>query len=297
MLRQKPRILLFLIAVSCGFALVRVRATNANKVPNFGQNSDIPAQNLQLSTNQRLEELKTEMLIGWEQEAKATGLMSSIPKQFQGAVIKQAKLSKGEKVIALTFDDGPRQKNTDQILDILKRNDIKATFFMLGESLANFPQQGKRIASEGHAVGNHTWHHFYHRMDEQVAANEIETTADLIYKTTNIRTTLFRPPGGIMNNGVADYAKKHDYTVVMWSADSIDYSHPTVPVMVNRVIRQAKPGGIVLMHDGGGNRSQTVKALPQIIARLKAQSYSFVTIPELLQMQADATNNIQAAKK
>jgi peptidoglycan-N-acetylglucosamine deacetylase len=296
MLRQKSKILLFLIAVSFGFALVRIRATNANKVPTFAQNSHIPAQNSQLGTNQRFEELKTEMLSSWDQGAKATGLFPSVPKEFQGIVIKQAKLSKGKKVIALTFDDGPWQKNTDQILDILKRNDIKATFFMLGESLSDFPQQGKRIAVEGHAVGNHTWHHFYHHMNEEVAANEIERTSDLIYKITNIKTTLFRPPGGIMNNGVADYAKKNNYTVVMWSADSIDYSLPSVPVMVNRVIRQAKPGGIVLMHDGGGNRSQTVKALPQIIARLKAQSYSFVTIPELLQMQSDEKHNIQAVK-
>lgn len=93
-----------------------------------------------------------------------------------------------------------------------------------------------------------------------------------------------------MNNGVADYAKKHDYTVVMWSDDSIDYSRPSVPVIVNRVIKQAKPGGIILMHDGGGNRSQTIEALPQIITKLKVQGYSFVTIPKLLKMQASEQN-------
>ncbi|MBW4510332.1 MAG: polysaccharide deacetylase family protein [Scytonematopsis contorta HA4267-MV1] len=205
---------------------------------------------------------------------------------YHGAVIKEGKVDPNNKVIALSFDDGPWRKNTDSILKILKRNNVKATFFMLGDSLANFPQQGKLIADEGHAIGNHTWHHFYHRMDEQTAGKEIETTADLIYKTTNIKTTLFRPPGGIMTNCVADYAKKHNYTIVMWSADSIDYSHPSVPVIVNRVMREAKPGGIVLMHDGGGNnRSQTIAALPQIISKLKAQGYSFVTIPKLLQMQ------------
>jgi peptidoglycan-N-acetylglucosamine deacetylase len=96
---------------------------------------------------------------------------------------------------------------------------------------------------------------------------------------------------------VVDYAKKHNYTIVMWSADSVDYSRPSVSVMVNRVMKQVKPGGIVLMHDGGGNdRSQTIGALPQIVSQLKAQDYGFVTIPELLQMQA-AEGDVQVVKK
>ena len=227
------------------------------------------------------------MLDSWEAQAQAQGLVYSIPKQFQGAIVRAGKLDKNQKVIALTFDDGPWNINTDKILDILKQNNIKATFFMLGSSLKNFPAPGKRVVAEGHAIGNHTWHHYYHKMNQKVAGQEIETTADLIYKVTGVKTNIFRPPGGIMNNGVVDYAKKHNYTVVLWSDDSTDYNHISVPGIINRVMKQAKPGGIVLMHDGGGSRLRTVAALPQIISNLKAQGYSFVTVPALLQMQAD----------
>jgi chitin deacetylase len=101
-----------------------------------------------------------------------------------------------------------------------------------------------------------------------------------------VKTSLFRPPYGILNNGVADYAKKNNYAVLMWSDDSIDYRRPPVSRLVNNVLKDAKPGGIVLMHDGGGDRSHTVKALPQIITSLKQHGYKFVTIPELLEMQA-----------
>lgn len=292
---QKKRYFIILLIFVSSFSLVLmlIQFTNSNQNRHDLGKKKSHNQDLSFQTGAmtpKLEKMKLMMLSSWEQEAAAKGLLYSIPKQFQGAIIKNVELSKSEKVIALTFDDGPWNKNTDKILDILKQNNVKATFFMLGESLANFPQAGKRIAEEGHALGNHTWHHFYHRMNQQVAMQEIESTGDLIYKTTGTKTTLFRPPGGIMNNGVADYAKKHDYTVVMWSDDSIDYSRPSVPVIVNRVIKQAKPGGIILMHDGGGNRSQTIEALPQIITKLKVQGYSFVTIPKLLKMQASEQN-------
>ncbi|MBH8566589.1 polysaccharide deacetylase family protein [Nostoc sp. CENA67] len=219
-----------------------------------------------------------------------------IPKTFEGTTIDQAKLKPNEKVIALTFDDGPGPKNTLQVLEILKKNHIKATFFMVGEMVQYYPQIAKQVAADGDVIGNHTWHHWYRHMDSTTVASEINRTADIIYKTTGVKTTLFRPPGGFLHNGLADYAKSQKYAVIMWSEASGDAERrsPQVPGMVKNVLKAAKPGAIVLMHDGGGNRSRTVKALPQIIDSLKAQGYKFVTIPELLQMQAQEQSLVTA---
>ncbi len=217
-----------------------------------------------------------------------TNQINQVPKKFHGTVVYQGKLKANEKVIALTFDDGPSPKNTAQVLAILQKHHVKATFFMIGQMVKYFPQVAKQVAADGDVIGNHTWHHSYRHVDVVTAANEINTTADIIYQTTGVKTTLFRPPGGFLNNGLADYAKSQNYTVIMWSEVSGDAERPSPQVskMVNNVLKNAKPGAIVLMHDGGGNRSRTVQALPQIIDGLKAQGYRFVTIPELLEIQA-----------
>ncbi|WP_392530545.1 polysaccharide deacetylase family protein [Nostoc sp. C117] len=227
----------------------------------------------------------------------AASQMNEVPKEFQGAIIYQAQLKANEKVIALTFDDGPGPKNTAQVLEILQKNHIKATFFMVGEMVKYFPKIAKQVADDGQVIGNHTWHHWYRHMDAATVASEINRTADIIYKTTGVKTTLFRPPGGFLNNGLADYAKNEKYAVMMWSEESGDAQRrsPQASGMVKNVLRNAKPGGIVLMHDGGGNRSRTVQALPQIIDALKVQGYRFVTIPELLEIQAQEKNLVTAA--
>jgi len=219
----------------------------------------------------------------------------SLPQEFQGKTIAETTLSSKRKVIALTFDDGPWPHTTEQVLDILQQNGIKATFFWIGNNLKTFPEIGRLVVDAGHAIGNHTWHHWYRAMDRNTAAREIENTAALIYQTTGVKTSLFRPPGGFLNNGPAGYAKQKNYAVMMWSADSRDWFYRLSPaqVLVNIVLREAKPGGIVLMHDGGGDRSKTVKALPRIIAELKQRGYEFVTVPELLAIK---DQEIQLAK-
>jgi peptidoglycan/xylan/chitin deacetylase (PgdA/CDA1 family) len=246
------------------------------------KNKDIAAS---VKTQQRLEEFKTEMLTSWQQEAQAKGFSTDVPPKFQGIVISEAKLPPEKKVIALTFDDGPWPSSTAKVLDILKKNNIKGTFFVVGQNVKNYPDLTKRVVTDGHTIANHTWHHWYHHMNPQVAAYEVANTTDIIYQTTGVKTSLFRPPGGNMRNGVAAYAKSNKYAVIMWSSDSMDYSRPGVPRLINNIFREAKPGGIVLMHDGGGDRSHTVKALPEIISKFRKQGYEFVTVPELLEMQ------------
>jgi peptidoglycan-N-acetylglucosamine deacetylase len=208
----------------------------------------------------------------------------AVPKKFQGKVINRIVLPTKEKIISLTFDDGPWPKTTLQVLDILKKNDIKATFFLIGRMLKEHPEIAKQVVADGHALGNHTWSHSYRWMNKQQAAREIDDTAQLIYKTTGVKTRYFRPPGRIMDNGVVDYAKKKNYAVVNWSNDSIDYRPYSAARVARNVLQRAQTFDIVLMHDGGGDRSATVKALPQIIAKLKQQKYRFVTLPELFEM-------------
>ncbi|MBD2523004.1 polysaccharide deacetylase family protein [Nostoc sp. FACHB-133] len=276
------KILIALLVLSTTTIIfIKSRSSEAQSTENINVNN-LPAK---VGAQQQIEELKATMLKIWQQQAQIKGLSYTVPLSFQGAIVSAAKLAPQQKVIALTFDDGPWPESTAQVLDILKENQIKGTFFVIGQNVKNYPGLLKREIAEGHVIGNHTWHHWYQFLNPQAAAYEIDHTADQIYQVTGIKTNLFRPPGGIMHNGVADYAKNSKYAIILWSSDSVDYSRPAVPKLINNVFRRAKPGGIVLMHDGGGNRSKTVQALPEIIANFRKQGYSFVTIPELLEMQ------------
>jgi peptidoglycan-N-acetylglucosamine deacetylase len=221
---------------------------------------------------------------------------STVPSQFHGVTLRQAQINSKQKAIALTFDDGPWPTTTTQILDILKKNNIKATFFWVGRYLQTHPELGKQVAEAGHAIGNHSWSHQYYKYNEDGAARELDRTTSLIQELTGVKTSMFRPPGGILNNGLAAYAQKKNYTVVMWSADSLDWRTTKQSLMQN-VMRQATSGGIVLMHDGGGNRSSTVEALPDIIAQLRKEGYTFVTVPELLKMEEQELKKQETAKK
>jgi peptidoglycan-N-acetylglucosamine deacetylase len=283
------------LSASLSIGLMMLIKPNASEAQS-GQSINVNNTIARVGTQQRIEGLKAAMLTSWQEEAQIKGLSYAVAPRFQGATIQSAKLSQGQKVIALTFDDGPWPESTAQVLNILKENNIKATFFVVGQNVKNYPDLVKRVIAEGHAIGNHTWHHWYHYMNQQAAAYEVDHTTDLIYKTTGVKTNLFRPPGGIMHNGVAAYARKNKYALIMWSSDSLDYSRLTVPKLINNVFRLAKPGGIVLMHDGGGNRTKTVEALPEIITGFRKQGYSFVTIPELLEMQ-DQDHKLIANKK
>ncbi len=223
-----------------------------------------------------------------------------VPVQFQGKTIRDVQLNSQdkaiaqvapaqvapEKPIALTFDDGPWPNSTSQVLDVLKKSNVKATFFMVGMQVQKYPQLLKQVVANGHAIGNHTWSHQYDHYNASAAAREIDRTAEIVYKTTGVKTSLFRPPAGILNNGLVTYAHEKKYAVVMWSVDSKDWRsrRTTRQAFIDNVLKEAKPGGIVLLHDGGGDRSNTVQALPQLISQLKKHGYKFVTVPELLEI-------------
>jgi peptidoglycan/xylan/chitin deacetylase (PgdA/CDA1 family) len=208
-----------------------------------------------------------------------------VPAAFRGQVVYHATSLGAEKVVALTFDDGPHPSSTERVLEILKQNTIKATFFMVGTQVQQHPELAKKAAEAGHAIGNHTWRHPMKNLDEATAAQELGNTARLIYQATGVRTALMRPPGGNLKGALVPYAQRQGQTAVLWSVDSDDY-YVSAPLIVNNVLRQVRSGGIVLMHDGGGDRTATIQALPQIIDTLKRQGYRFVTVPELLELQS-----------
>ena len=151
----------------------------------------------------------------------------------------------------------------------------------MGSALKNQKDIAKVVVNEGHVIANHTWSHRYQKYSPSGAAEEIESTAKLIEELTGIESPMFRPPGGVLDNGLVDYVLKKNYVNIMWSADSQDWKSSSEGI-INNVLKQAKSGGIILMHDGGGDRAATVKALPTIIKKLKEQGYTFVTVPELL---------------
>jgi peptidoglycan/xylan/chitin deacetylase (PgdA/CDA1 family) len=191
-----------------------------------------------------------------------------------------------EKIIALTFDDGPHKKYTPEILDILAKYQAKSTFFIVGENAEKNSEVIQRMYEDGHELAIHTYTHPL-RTTVPNLLKEIKQTHDTIYGITGYTPTLFRPVEGQYTDGMIEAVAKEGYKVVMWSwhQDTMDWKSPGVNKIVNTVLKGAKEGNIVLFHDGGGDRGQTVKALEKILPELEKQGYKFVTVSELLKVQ------------
>jgi chitin deacetylase len=208
-----------------------------------------------------------------------------IPARFQGQIFSGKLLSRQDKVVALTFDDGPWEPTTPQVLEILKKNDIKATFFVIGKFVETFPGMLQDVVSDGHVIASHSWSHPYKVNGQAQILKEIDGTANIVKQVSGFEVNLFRPPGGKLKTGLADYAMKRGYALIRWTVVSGDDVRGTTPdKMIKNVLSQVKPGAVVLLHDGGGKRP-TVEALPKIIEGLRKMGYRFVTVPELLEMQ------------
>jgi len=211
---------------------------------------------------------------------KAKRVNDAVPDMARGRIVHNIKTR--QKVFALTFDDGPQPRYTRQVLDILRVNHIRATFFQIGVKVKEFPRIARGVSEAGHIIGNHTWSHPSHPKN---ARAEFENTDAILTRVHGHRPDLFRPPYGLIHNGLADIAKARGDAVILWNAVGADWSKKaTSGSIASQILRLAKPGGIALMHDGGGNRSATVAALPRIINTLRSQGYRFVTIPELLRL-------------
>lgn len=189
------------------------------------------------------------------------------------------------KVIALTFDDGPDESKTPAILDLLKQYDAKATFFVVGSRVENLPDIVKREREEGHDVGNHTFHHpSFQHISRNKALSEMDQGQASIVQATGLGTHLFRPPGGSYTDTLVKLSKEKGQQMILWSwqQDTLDWRRPGVHHIASKVLRNARNGDIVLMHDYVHNSTQTVDALKIILPELKKRGFTFVTVSELL---------------
>ena len=195
-----------------------------------------------------------------------------------------------QKRIALTFDDGPDDRYTPQILRILAREHVRATFFVLGVQAQMYPGMVRRIVHDGHALGNHSYNHGnLLTLTPQQVRWEVDTTERTLYRLTGTRTVWFRPPYGNVNACVLRQMNQLGYRVVNWSVDSGDWRSLPARRVLSNVMSTVGPGAIVLQHCSGNSREVldgTVKALPMIIHALRARGYQFVTVPELLEPDA-----------
>ncbi|MFM7376138.1 MAG: polysaccharide deacetylase family protein [Chthoniobacterales bacterium] len=187
------------------------------------------------------------------------------------------------KVVALTFDDGPHGKLTPQLLDLLQRENVRATFFVLGSLVEANPQIVQRMAAEGHEVANHTWNHprlpslSREKFDEQ-----IRKTTEIIERNTGKKVTTMRPTYGLYNERVKnDLLDDYGLDIILWSVDPNDWKKPGANVVARRLVEGAHPGAILLAHD---IHPGTIAAMPRAIADLKAKGYEFATVTELLAM-------------
>lgn len=213
--------------------------------------------------------------------------LSSLPDlQVFGEIKSQAIVA--EKVVALTFDDGPTPDKTNQILQILAEEQIPATFFLIGQEVQQHPQLVRQILAAGHQVGNHSFSH--QRMifkSPAFVAGEIEQTDTLLRDSGVDGVIYFRPPYGKKLLVLPWYLMKHHRVSVTW--DVAPENFPKIAkdpqALVDYTVQQTKPGSIILLHVMYDSRQATMQAVPQIIRQLKAQGYRFVTVHELLKLE------------
>jgi len=192
-----------------------------------------------------------------------------------------------EKMIALTFDDGPNPVTTPQILDLLNEYEAKSTFFVVGKRMDRFPEVVKREAAEGHEVANHTYSHLYlkHGVSREKLLDELTRTEERIVSLTGKHSPWFRPPGGFFNDSVIQIAREKGYKMVLWSwhQDTKDWRSPGTNKIINKVLNNVRNGDIILFHDHVEGSSQTVQALKTILPELKRRGYQMVTVSTLIQ--------------
>ena len=193
-----------------------------------------------------------------------------------------------EKIIALTFDDGPHPRYTDEILDILSEYNVKATFFVIGKNAELYKKQLKRIVSEGHEIGNHTYSHVTSgKVTEAEFQHELEKTHEIIKSITGIDTTLFRPPTGYCDVTTVKSAARLNYKIIVWTVDTKDWAHVSTENIVSNVKNYVSGGHIVLFHDYVTAPSPSPRALSVLIPHLISLGYRFVTVSELISLDGN----------
>lgn len=202
------------------------------------------------------------------------------------------RISTRDKKIALTFDDGPDPTFTPQILNILKQYGAKATFFVVGRQLQQFPELAERIAAEGHDIGNHTLSHpDLATMTLDEIKQELVETDRMIRHITGLEARFFRPPYLSSNHKVDVVSNALGYVKVMHSIESNDFRKSGVDKIVKAVVSKLIPGDIVLLHDAGEDRTQTVKAVEKIMKKVQNKSFQCVRLTELIYGMGDSISS------
>lgn len=199
------------------------------------------------------------------------------------------RISTPEKLVALTFDDGPNGPSTNAVLRILRDNGIHATFFLIGANVRAYPDMARRIVNEGNAIGNHSYSHpvFLAVQPPREQDRQIDLAEKIIEETTGVHCVLFRPPHGFKSPWLLHAVQSRGMVSVEWAEDSADWTSAKSEKIIANVLNKVRPGDIILLHDGmdlihGADRRETLQALPLIIKKLKDHGYRFVTIPELI---------------
>lgn len=197
--------------------------------------------------------------------------------------------------LAITFDDGPHPQNTPRLLGMLRERNIKATFFVVGTLVKEYPGIIRAILADGHEIGNHSLTHPMNmpRLSDEKVRHEIGATADALQNIAGYRSRLFRPPGGATNARMKQwFYDEYGLTTVLWSVDPNDWKRPGVSVVTQRLVNGAHPGAILLCHD---LHAPTVDAMPGTLDALLAKGYRFVTVSQLINMETAATTMVAPA--
>ncbi|MGV3617384.1 MAG: polysaccharide deacetylase family protein [Fimbriimonas sp.] len=190
-----------------------------------------------------------------------------------------------QREIALTFDDGPHPAFTPRLLEVLRRERVPATFFLVGFQAEAQPDLVRTIEADGNEIANHTYHHVsLPKIDPVSAADEIKACGKVLQRITGRAPHLFRPPGGRYTPEVERIAEALGYTTVLWTADPGDYASPGTAIILDRTLRETRNGGILLLHDG---IDQTIDVLPTLIHALRAEGFEFVTVDTLIRHRGE----------
>jgi peptidoglycan/xylan/chitin deacetylase (PgdA/CDA1 family) len=229
-------------------------------------------------SSERLSDKERQSIAKWKPE------ITDFAKQYNNYIYLNGQTT--EKIVALTFDDGPDEQVTPKILDILKAYGEHANFFFTGQNVEAFPAVVQRAYMEGNLILNHSYSHpsFYNKTTEFVA-DEISRTDEIIRNVTGKVPALVRPPYGIVTYNVLKIAEARDDKLIIWSTDTFDWSQKDTTHIAENVLQNVRPGEIVLMHSNS-DKTQTEKALPQIIEGLRAKGYKIVLLDYLLNTNA-----------
>lgn len=211
-------------------------------------------------------------------------LMNSRTQQLFGGLTEQVETN--QKMVALTFDDGP-SKNVNQILPLLDKYNAKATFFLIGEEIERYPEEATKIVEAGHQIGNHTYSHS--RMVFKTPSyikDEIEKTDQLIQKAGYKGEIDFRPPNGKKLVGLPYYLNKHNRDTITWNIEPDSY-YNTASDKVNYVMDNIKPGSIILMHPMYDDIAKELQTIEGVLQALSNEGYTFVTVNELQELKVD----------